>query len=145
MKLQRSTIPTDVIDWDGKQSLSSAGRYRDQRQAGGEICLQCRAPVDGRRKALEGVGTFVAPSRKTGDLSHIAQPITTIDEDAVLVAHLGRLQMRVDHAGDVDNACPSGEELGLSRQVVVEGVVYELVSRLAAHRLDHRDRLALAA
>ena len=61
----------------------------------------------------------------------------------MLVAHLGGRQLRIDDAGDVDNARPFGEELGLARQVVVEGVVDELVARLATHRLDHRDGLAL--
>ena len=47
----------------------------------------------------------------------------------MLVANLGGRQLRVSDPGDVNDARPFGEELGLTRQVVMEGVVYELVAR----------------
>ena len=92
----------------------------------------CTGPSKPRASSARICGTFSSRSR-------------VVDQHPVRRRACRRRDVRIDDAGDVDDAGPLREELGLAGEVVVEGVVHQPVDVAAAGLVDRGDRLPLGA
>ena len=81
--------------------------------------------VDLGRERLDRDRARVAVPPERDDLLDVAEAVVFVDEDAVRVCDLLQSEAGVDHARDVDDAGPSGEERAAAGEVVVECVVHE--------------------
>ena len=98
-----------------------------------------------RRKRLEAVGPLVTGRRQRPDLRDILQPVVAIHQNTVGVEHVGDGDGGVGDAGNMHEAGAFGEELGLAREVMVEGVMHQLIDIAAAGRIDCPHGLGLGA
>ena len=91
--------------------------------------------MDFRREGFKRKGTFIVAVEKSVDLIDISQPVTNVNEDAVGILHQLEAQFRIDDTGNVNNARVVREEVVFVREVMVKGIMHELVVRLTAKSL----------
>ena len=97
--------------------------------------------MNGWCEGLIGVSAFVSHRLQHFYLFNVTQTIGLIDEDAMCVLHILGFQVRIDHAGDMDDAGPFGEIFGFSGKEMMEGVMHNPELFPAIHCPDGFDGL----